>query len=171
MNIGAIPTENMYKFMAISGLVIVLFSTTALYNWTNEAYDRASKSLLTVKLLRAEIDLYVEKRQRAIESGQLKNTTEKDYEIELREKFLPQMIRIEDAHEESKRDLIRMRFLYIMGILANVTGCLLSIIGFRLWYVRIQQFQDFETAEKYLHAHKKGKENQQESMKQENTTP
>ncbi len=167
MNLSVVPTDNLYKFMAVSGIVIALFSASALYNWTNEAHDRSSKNLLTVMLLKAEIDTYTEKRRRAIETGERKAGTKQDHDIELREKFVPQLIQMERAKEESDRELDRLYSVYVIGIIGVILGFFLSVLGFRLWYLRVQRYQDIEAIEKWRQAVKSKSSNAETSAKQE----
>ena len=148
MNIGLIPSDNMYKFMALSGIAIILFSITIPNDWLQDAEKRASENSLAIDLLRADIDLYEAKRNKAISAGKISADDNALYAIERMEKFKPKLIEIAQRQHDLGRDLKRQTYALFVSVAGMLIGLALCYSGFRLWYLRIQRPQDLELAEK-----------------------
>ena len=123
------PTDNLYKFVALFGLTILL-----------------SAGGLAVKL---HIDL--DNANRAIESRALvglreadrlgRSTDEADRKqaVALADSIRRVADTVETSHDRlTERPSILMPSL----LMAAVAGALISIIGFVLWYMRFQRYQD-----------------------------
>jgi hypothetical protein len=56
MNLPSLPTDNLYKFLALSGLFIVLFSFIFPMKRVGELKLKASEIITQAEVLRIEID-------------------------------------------------------------------------------------------------------------------
>ena len=117
MNIPALPTDNLYKFMALSGIVLIVFSF--LLPW--RAANRSQELLRDVKANLRIIDtLPLSSDERAkLLGNSVKNLEELKLIIE---KDKP--------------------FYMIAFIIGETFGIVLCISGFTLWYKRVQKYND-----------------------------
>ena len=138
-----LPTDNLYKFMAIAGLSIALFSIYLMFT-------RAEQGTLRVDQLERESTVLLE------EENQIELAWER-----LKEKAGPSSKSLEDARNEIKKRKARMhedvqaakRFaelnLWLIKQLrvASIVGVLLAVVGFFLWYFRVQKYLDIAIRE------------------------
>jgi len=118
MNLPSLPTDNLYKFMALSGIILIISSFFIFWKQA----DRSQELLRELKAGLALENTYSDNRR-----SDLSNLKLKVEELELLIKFRPWYI----------------AFLLI----SQIIGWFLSIIGFRLWYSRVQKHQDIILAE------------------------
>jgi hypothetical protein len=118
MNLPSLPTDNLYKFMALSGIVLIISSSFIVWKHA----DRSQELLREVNA-----GLAVEKTNSDDQGSHLSNMKLKLEELKLILKDKPWY----------------MAFLLI----SQIIGGFLSIIGFRLWYLRVQKYQDIILAE------------------------
>ena len=148
-----IPTDNLYKFMAIAGLSLMVVSTIWFEGERKEAFARSDNVRLQIKIL-------------DVEKQYLKTETDTSQELLLRATDLPSkelLKRIEDSNQslqsrkkdlelkeaevESQREVVNRiitklelaRFIYMVAI---ICGIALMAVGFWLWYWRSQIYQD-----------------------------
>ncbi len=136
MNILQPPTDSLYKFMAVSGLLIICFSVI----WPElRIYELEQQSIQ----LKGEVNIL------RIETNNLNKDVErhnKDKSIEtLIEKQRLQEIKLEQLKTKAELGQLAVtntrrmnRILYIGAAL----GLTLSFFGFILWYWRVQIWQD-----------------------------
>lgn len=162
MNIPNIPTDNLYKFQALSGVIIVLLSFYVTIDRINEVRLKILESTEEAKIIGAKTSALSErietlkniientvhrqndKHTKDITKVEITYTNSeiKELFIEVYEKNLMHKIEqvknessIEKAkylHEESKR-------IFKMGVFASIIGFVMSITGFRWWYFRVQK--------------------------------
>lgn len=118
MNLPSLPTDNLYKFMALSGIILIISSFFIVWKHA----DRSQELLRELKAGLAVENTYSDNR-----GSDLSNLKLKLEELELIIKDKPWY----------------MTFLLI----SQIIGWFLSIIGFRLWYLRVQKHQDIILAE------------------------
>lgn len=114
------PADNLYKFIAIFGLVIIIFG---IYMWNTSQKDileAASASNLDIRLLEIK---YPE------ESKEPEYLIEKEKIMHNRESLSKE---IKDTYPKKLKG-------YFYG---SVFGMIMVFVGFSLWYWRTQRFQD-----------------------------
>ena len=123
MNVPNLPTDNLYKFMAIAGIVIAAGGGLASY----AAWQKADQDLF---LLQIDVDRLKAEIQHADE----------------RELILPE-IHVAQAELSARADRARdvsnrLTGLAITSVLMILAGAGLALNGFRLWYTRLQVHHD-----------------------------
>lgn len=178
MNLPTPPTDNLYKFVALSGLVMVLLSIVLPYSAHQRYQQQLLVTLRDASLLSAELDKLV-MWQVQIDSGtynavhegrffpeirrkhpyivdgawdsagatRIKGTFDKEVErrggplaylIDLETK----QIRVEHENRLANHLNSELRFLRKAAVIGTGIGLTLSMIGFSLWYSRLQVHQD-----------------------------
>ena len=141
MELPNLPTDNMYKFMAFSGLAILLFTFYFGYTQAIEIKNKINEIELEKNLLALEIKQYGALMERLKKSG---NTTSE--QLNESEKVLNEMERrgvIINEKERILKYLIRsVNQLNYVILISLIVGSLLFAIGCRLWYKRVQYYQD-----------------------------
>jgi exopolysaccharide biosynthesis protein len=138
MNIPNLPTDNLYKFMALSGLFILILSVV---------YPLYRENELTQRLLALEGEIEVLNVDIIFQTELAKNT--KRHSFSLSDPDIPQILRFKEASvkiETQRKQLLFLsseiekykRFRWI-GVFC---GMALILSGFMLWYYRVQRFQD-----------------------------
>ncbi len=124
MPLPNLPTDNLYKFLALAGLTLGLFS----FVFPNIQEHDVSRVLWETKI---DIDVAGEQLRKPI----------KDDEMRILD--LQHNLRIQQAQAKNKtmllgeltNELAEVRFFSKIGI---VLGLVLSCCGFSLWYVKLQ---------------------------------
>lgn len=118
MNINSLPTDNLYKFVALSGIALILFSV---------AYIKPMLMELDVEQtqLIAEIEYY----------SQLKDEGKNLEKILSHEKLLEWHIKTKVLEKKIEQ----VNELTIHARVSIWLGCFLMYIGFQLWYYRVQK--------------------------------
>lgn len=147
MSIPMPPTDNLYKFMAIGGLVLIIGSealfTLALREWSAKLHE------LEPSLESLEIDVARLKRQSAEFHRQAEASPPTKKALDQLRKHHEAIQEVEDnllikAAEVKARarhlDALRrdVRVLRWLTPIAGVFGALLTLWGFVLWYTRVQ---------------------------------
>jgi len=150
MQIPSLPTDNLYKFLAIAGLVIIVLSVVG--PWSR--YEQ-----LTPKTIEVETQVSTHKREIvSVESAIMrteeelkKAKTQKERELLLAraEELQKQKRQLQIMISEiaGKRTLLqhlqeRVALYFVVGTYSLVFGVIVSIVGFVLWYRRVQRYQD-----------------------------
>ncbi|SHO46819.1 hypothetical protein SAMN02745220_01651 [Desulfopila aestuarii DSM 18488] len=149
-----IPTDNLYKFIAISGLIILLLSIVLPLYWSNDLQSKAIELGTEIAVLQMKNDLLGEDVRKV--EKQLSTTENSNGVIGKETKQL---------HEKSKNDLRSIQFstieikgkinlqeyylkmlkkISIYAFLGIVIGLILSIYGFKFWYIKLQQPLDLQ---------------------------
>jgi hypothetical protein len=155
MNLPQFPTDNMYKFMAIFGLTIVI-GTYLIVNWeiSNRLLEQINlersklkyetdKDFLTAKqtFINGELDRL---EKEGIPDSQAYNSNAAEYN-----KVTEQVINneknkvLESEFQKVKSDI---KILHEILQFGSIAGLGFTIIGFILWYFKLQRFQDKLTA-------------------------
>jgi hypothetical protein len=127
------PTDTLYKFMAISGLIIVLTSLGYGIKEIQQLRIDVINMNTESSILNEEVDR-VGKEISAMEKHQDDPNYNKNIEtklIELTEKSLMGIGKEEILNEKKFQIIIYL----VLMIFINVIGSLLSFLGFRRWYL------------------------------------
>ena len=128
MNLPNIPTDNLYKFQCVTGLVLVIVTTI---------FSIFSIGQIRLKTAEVEIDAKIIKaRQQQLksdidEASQILNLTQ-----QMEENIIKDEVMI-DTYKKQTEDL---KFLFQFGF---ITGALLYIPGYLFWYLNLQRYKDF----------------------------
>jgi len=127
------PTDNLYKFMALSGVVLLI---VAPFFWAKFYITHAERTRLAIQMLGEAIPPpnYFDSKA-AIERGLPVSEEQK----KLLEKY--EALRKESSRVGSEF-LIYENFRYVVtgaAIFLGLLGCALTYFGFRLWYLRLQK--------------------------------
>jgi hypothetical protein len=151
MPLPNLPTDNLYKFVALAGLTLALFSFV---------FPKVQEHNLSRVLWETKIDIdvageqlrYIDEQTSTLEikrqEAHRKNTSLKPVkDDELRILDLQHSLRIQQAQAKNKtkllgdltRELEEVRLFSKIGI---ALGLVLTGFGFFLWYVKLQRYQD-----------------------------
>ena len=123
MNLPSLPTDNLYKFMALSGLIVIIFSYLVVYR---EA-DRSQKILREMQAQAIKLNKSLDAK--GLADAPTYSDIISDFEkLKLNEAELAYILK--NKH-------------WTLGffIISQVIGFYLTITGFRLWYLRIQNIK------------------------------
>jgi hypothetical protein len=141
MDYPNIPTDNLYKFLAIGGLVVFIFSivypTGKLLELEFQLADfKAGREKINIErnFLNKEIEI-LEKKE-SVGSNEIKV---------IRDKLLQQELKEADFNAQAEK--IQVSFKWIqdfqwLAIIGSLLGVILEAIGFTAWYLRVQHPQD-----------------------------
>jgi len=130
--IPKIPTDNLYKFYSIFGLVLFVFGIYLIYNSTIEKY-KAQQELIRHEIVNRAIE-YIE------------NTNETDslnfMSDSILSKFTPTDILGLNQDLQSDRKYIDLEVVNVYIIIIILVGLILGAYGFNRWYYKTQKFAD-----------------------------
>ncbi|GAA3622905.1 hypothetical protein [Flavivirga jejuensis] len=128
MIIPNLPTDNIYKFFALSGLFIIIFCITS--------------TELKVSDIESDMDnLITQKGEIEYEIQLLKNNYEKEKLNEKLNLKIFKFNRLDELLQNKTKKIKRVFYWSIFGIIVGVIMCL---FGFVCWYNRIQIFLDYK---------------------------
>lgn len=159
------PTDSLYKFCAISGIVVILFSIyyphTLIIDLSCKVNDvtqeievnMVNSAYLKSKIIQMKEILSNAKSQQRGDYVSDPNKLELAYsDSEIKDLLMKieEMNRdigiasatLEHNHEETGELLSEIKKIKWLSLTAGVLGCLLASYGFRRWYYRIQIYQD-----------------------------
>ena len=141
MNIPNLPTDNLYKFIALVGVVVLLAAS----------YFPIIKAR---ELRLAKIEIEGQMRLLEIEVQHLQDTTKQLGSNETigdcnREELVGKAYKLKMKNEEIKTNSKKVEVIGIdyelirkIQVAGMILGFILSAFGFFLWYFRIQKYQD-----------------------------
>lgn len=152
-NLPDLPTDSLYKFLALLGMVLFLARVIVPKILVNRLRDYVNELMIEVAPVKAEIG-YLEgeiddvKNQGAPDSeegfeilrGRMTGMKAKVQELGVKSAIVDAKIRIA---EERRREMV---WLYVVMVAGGLSGGLLMASGFRLWYDRLQKYQDMIVA-------------------------
>ena len=142
MNIPNIPTDSLYKTLAIGGLIITILSGYFMLDYFIDVDDRIRKAITENEALNYEHEVLKEEA----DSNSLKWNEIGVRAIANKNEF----IGIKEYQANYNSLLTTFSLLFSLGLL-------LSIVGFHQWYVKVQKYQDKiirNEADKYIHENK-----------------
>jgi hypothetical protein len=141
----SIPTDNLYKFLALSGLALFLTSVSfplALLNHNLEKADQLAQELAGIS---ADIDFL--KEDVAIAKAQGESAEEATQRFrksrELRRESAVFGEKIKGLHRLNAQT----RWLPLLSALGATAGLAIAVTGFWLWYHRLQRLLDMSVVE------------------------
>lgn len=155
MNIPDLPTDSIYKFVALAGLILFLISPIYYQFFSRDVLlkniglraemQRMKKEVEFLKedtiLLRE--DIQAKKQDGSVSQEKHQNAGEKVEELnqKTRETELKsiELQRITNGVFVYNDQLALLRWSSVIGVIA---GILMLVLGFYLWYTRIQLYQD-----------------------------
>jgi hypothetical protein len=165
MNIPIPPTDNIYKYAAIVGTIIVIFSLYVPYLILKDIREKKSTVFLKMETIKAEQDFF-ERKISDLENftdnsilwhkGKFRLDTSKLYipytwdEIkkmkeQIRELFKSEKINVAELQVlDNDFNQLSSDFELIKNISDRLFyfGIVLALVGYILWYYRIQRYQD-----------------------------
>lgn len=143
--LSALPTDSLYKFLALAGLLIFLFSLVGPPYFRMKQHfrgldiEQAKEALNAEELLRGGISEVLNKRMDAeLPNGDLWR------DIHQHTRDVMDQVRRSDALDAAKlqNEYFPQKLLkWVQGIGATV-GAIATVFGFTLWYVQVQQYTD-----------------------------
>jgi hypothetical protein len=178
MNLPTIPTDNFYKFMAISGVAIVIFSFAFPMTLIKDLRPKQIKIMTKQKVMKLELDELLKEqdilsKDIAVAETNLENLTSENV-VKLRERQVDLHqnvinIKIKTINIEGQIDMIgalteELHFAKILMICGVIIGLIFSFCGFVAWYFIVQIPSDLllrrqvegNQIEISEHSHKKG---------------
>ena len=139
-----LPTDNLYKFMSISGLVLLVLS--AAYPW--RFIQDVAVDVYEERKQLAEVSSDLNSLSAKRELGKLLEEEPKDALAEAR-KLNDSLAEIRKKTEVMSANAERVSYLvtlsivfFIIGTIGGVAGIVICCIGFKLWYERSQKYLD-----------------------------
>ena len=148
-----IPTDNLYKFLAISGLCLIIVGSTFPFRYAYETYKQVHQLSGEIGVMELEMK-YLEEQTGSLEGKQdsLNPSTPAEHSPEINKenislKGLSKELQIKILQLKNKNDLFLLqsklaRMFVFMGGLSTGTGFCLAFVGFYFWYHRLQKYQD-----------------------------
>ncbi|MGA1979617.1 MAG: hypothetical protein ABSG99_03505 [Sedimentisphaerales bacterium] len=134
MKFPEIPTDNLYKFMAIFGLILVIAPYLSIFY----AYK------LTDDAIRLEGEIETLKKEIELDSSCIDNLKKKkhsDY-IEMQRKQSMSLVQLNNKIEEHKNLVLMISAQKSLCLIVVVIGGCLIFLGFTLWYEKLQRPRD-----------------------------
>jgi hypothetical protein len=138
------PTDSLYKFIAISGLVFIIWGAS--YPWTkSQELDLEVSSLISasdeVRIMREELSRQYE----LIKAEEVTPQNSDEINSRKHQVYLALLKAKKPIREKSSR-LVQLknssRQYWFLGVCSIGLGLVLSSIGFYLWYSRVQRYLD-----------------------------
>ena len=132
MQIPNLPTDNLYKFIALSGLSIFLFSFFIPLYLNYSINQQIAEVLSDLHVVESKMD-------------RLENTPKDSPHFERRFKEVELLNdKVRKANELTK--YLRLNQLSVLNYkyIGVTIGVFLSVLGFYLWYTRVQKYLDKE---------------------------
>ena len=148
MQLPSLPTDNLYKFIALSGLVLLVTAIVV----PVKIQDEIDKDFARLVLIQqVKIDLAVLEWNQAGSPPKTLTTEEaiekwRSSQKEKKEELQSRLRKLEVSGADAEFEYysairVRKRWRRIAYCIGAI-GILLMCIGFRLWYVRLQKYQD-----------------------------
>ena len=154
MDLASLPTDNLYKFLALSGLTIILFFTYLNVRYRSGLWARLDAVRRKQARINAEHEAleteneYLKALGEAVKGGTPDQTrdvlSKRDI---LRERFG----KLKDLSKTTEIDVAailriegQLRWLNRISLAAIVVGLAMASSGFALWYYRVQVYEDQE---------------------------
>jgi|TARA_R110002110_G_scaffold401127_2_gene617868 uncharacterized membrane protein YraQ (UPF0718 family) len=137
MNIPNLPTDNIYKFFALTGLFIVIFSII-----TSEIKLTDNQTDLDIYGAQAtELEYEVQRLNSRLEKdphNQVYNSKELVDELKFKN------FKLSNTNELIGKKLDRFKRTFHWLLFGVIIGSIISFLGFIYWYNRVQRFLDYK---------------------------
>lgn len=137
-----IPTDNLYKFIAIFGLIIFVLAVIYPRKALNELYLHSLELYGQVKILELQ-SVNLENKLNELGLPTDKGTLEQKEEFK-KEAFNLKLKSQELKNANAKNDYLLKQYQSYLkySYLGMTSGILLMFLGFILWYFKLQLYQD-----------------------------
>jgi hypothetical protein len=136
------PTDNLYKFLALSGVLLVIFTLYLPFSMMNELRLMIDLLQPEASSLEAKVDFWNEDKE-ILEARQSIASDEEKEDLEQRKRILETRIAFANAKMEAINRLGKQMMVYEKYIkVFAVFGWCLVFLGFGLWYSKLQKFED-----------------------------
>jgi hypothetical protein len=125
-SIPGLPTDNLYKFLAVFGIILTITSIILV----PYCFDKFGPNLIETKYKLNEIKYSINNFS-SITDTTLKNRTLNNFEKEL-----------DDMEFYTKEMEVETKMYLYICCLTLATGIALSYLGFTLWFENVQVYQD-----------------------------
>ena len=141
MNFIPLPTDNLYKFTALSGLAILLFSLAYPIRLVVDLELKAAQTSGHIEATTHELKK-VDRLLAELESSKVPTREELNVLHEKRD--VAQMSHYQDLSAKNELLVLRAELNAIRSVarIGVWLGSLMSVIGFYLWYFRVQRPAD-----------------------------
>lgn len=135
MNLSNLPTDNLYKFIALFGLILTIAGAFLYTRFSNESWMAIESAIYYNEKAAEKLNLL-------INLPSLKDKKIQDYlsklnkeANELSQKGDRFMADSKTAHKQFDRWRVGIEWLLIVGVF-------LMVLGFSLWYLKLQRYLD-----------------------------
>lgn len=141
MNLPNLPTDNLYKFMAIAGLALIGYCGFFAYQQVWELELQILRTETEEKIIAEEWKILNKNLDRLIERGK---TTESEWRDVIERALVVITKDIQTKGKKKENDLLNKQLTKHYAILwiGIIGGILLCSFGFFFWYNRIQKPND-----------------------------
>ena len=129
-----VPTDNLYKFMTIIGLIIILFSFVPML-YTGNIYLKNVSSLVAMEAEFSMKSVILDSH-----TDEQKETEDFVYQIQEQGLALIELETFRTRHNAYSETLFEIG-TYLTYLLAYM-GLPLLLLGFFLWYIKLQKYND-----------------------------
>lgn len=141
MNIPTFPTDNLYKFLAISGIGIILTSVLYAQTFVYKLQDQVIELDGAFNELDYESTL-LEKQISVLESAAEPSESDFRSAQAANKKLHLKKIQIKTKFELLKAKRTQADELLRNSYIGSLVGLLMSFFGFSSWYLKVQRYQD-----------------------------
>ena len=135
MTIPRLPTDNLYKFVALSGVALLLVGLVASESGVATLLKQDALLTVAIEELNARVSAVGSNPEDAAEAVQLDALREV---TALRD----QIFEVRRQSELKDLELGAVRRTLRIYRIAEMSGAVLASVGFILWYRRVQRYQD-----------------------------
>lgn len=136
------PTDNLYKFISIAGLVLFFISIS--FPFSKASNLAVKQAELWGQYERLKVDAQSLNGELMVAVADLNKVTQSQYK-ELQQKFQNQNVKRTEVETNEKVVAVfrqEIRFYTWIGIIGATVGFFMAVTGFVFWYKRVQKFED-----------------------------
>jgi hypothetical protein len=147
-----LPTDNLYKFMAIAGLVLFIFGAYTCFSNIRQIETAVWQQEVAAQMIEREQEWMLSRLAEInaeVDAAGSNDIAGRDGQIaeleEIQERLKEQNSSLGEHHESLLNLEYENKWSFVIqfgGLICATVGAWLSWFGFRLWYLRVQVFQD-----------------------------
>jgi hypothetical protein len=162
MNLPNLPTDNLYKFLALFGLALLISSNVIYFLFADRLVDKAQTYLRDSSIVlydqkmtrqdKTDIQIKLNELKIQLQSARVKEKQKILNDIQIEQTIInTDTTKLEgisktiiDINYSLNSEWFKAQAAYVIWILYIGTygGLSLSIVGFILWYIKLQRYQD-----------------------------
>jgi hypothetical protein len=147
MNYPSLPTDNLYKFVALSGLALILVSLT----YPTGKVIELELGAVEVKSQQEKLNIEKSEIDRLLAVLEKANDPKPQEVTALRELHTQSKLKTIELTKSVEVIQIKLNWAkhyLIAAMLGFAIGVLLAFVGFRFWYLRVQRPNDIDLRKK-----------------------